>query len=147
MKTNRKNNKAYIIFAIVIALALAGGIYGYKQYDDLRKENELLSDPQASAQAEVDRLKSDVAKLIDVPEDEDPTVANVVDASKLSEQAFFANAQNGDRVLIYSQAKKAILYRPSTNRVVEVAPIDIGENAPDPSASESANDKPAAGNN
>jgi len=29
---------------------------------------------------------------------------------------------------MYSKAKKAILYRPSSNKIIEVAPINIGNN-------------------
>ena len=47
---------------------------------------------------------------------------------KLGDQAFFSKAQKDDRVVIYAQAKKAILYRPSTKKIVEVAPLNIGEN-------------------
>ncbi len=38
-------------------------------------------------------------------------------------QPFFANAQVGDKVLIYYKAKKAILYNPTDNKIVEVGPI------------------------
>ena len=55
-----------------------------------------------------------------------PTVATVSDVSKLKNQAFFANAKNGDKVLIYQNAKKAILYRPSSNKIVEFGPINLG---------------------
>jgi hypothetical protein len=31
----------------------------------------------------------------------------------------------GDKVLIYSRAQKAILYSPSKNKIIEVAPINL----------------------
>jgi hypothetical protein len=55
-------------------------------------------------------------------------VATVSDASKLQSQQFFAKAQNGDKVLIFTNAKRAVLYRPSTNKVIEYAPVNIGNN-------------------
>lgn len=126
--------KSYLIIALLVVVIGVGGGLGYHQYDKVKKENKRLSDPQASAAAETERIKSEVSKLIDVPQDEQPTIASVVDASKLNNQAFFAKAQNGDRVLMYAKAKKAILYRPSSKKIIEVAPINLGNNAQAPTA-------------
>ena len=119
--------KAHIIIVLLI-LALAGGGYaGYAKYDDLKKENQRLSNPQEAAKSEADRIKKEIASLIEVPNDEEPTIATVVDPAKLGDQAFFSKAQKDDRVIIYAKAKKAILYRPSTNKIIEVAPLNIGD--------------------
>ena len=75
-------------------------------------------------------LLDQVSKLIILPLDEEPTVATVTDIEKLKDQAFFANAQVGDKVIIYSTAKKAILFRPSENKIVEVAPLNLETLAP-----------------
>ncbi|HUO50793.1 MAG TPA: hypothetical protein VMU25_04495 [Candidatus Paceibacterota bacterium] len=64
-----------------------------------------------------------VGALIELPQGEVPTVATVSDLSKLQGQAFFAHAKVGDIVLIYTGARKAYLYDPSENKLVEVAPI------------------------
>lgn len=125
-KVSTKSLFAGILVVVILALAVTGGLL-YRNYSKLKKENAKLSNPQAAAQVETDQLKSKVGQLIELPNNESPTVATVVDAGKLKTQAFFANAQNGDRVLIFSQAKKAILYRPSTNKIIEVAPINIGD--------------------
>ena len=71
-----------------------------------------------------------VGKLIVLPEGEQPTVATVSDAESLREQPFFAQAKNGYKVLIYTNARKAILYDPLSNKIVDVAPLNIGETAP-----------------
>ncbi|MEO7364045.1 MAG: hypothetical protein ABIV43_00865, partial [Candidatus Saccharimonadales bacterium] len=59
-----------------------------------------------------------------VPADETPTVATVSNVEKLKGQTFFANAQIGDKVIVYVNAKQAILYRPSTNQIVTMAPVN-----------------------
>ena len=130
------------VFSVVALLALGGaGFLGFKEYSQLKKENQKLSNPQEAAKAETERIKNEVAQLIEVPTDEEPTIATVVDPQKLGDQAFFKNAQKDDRVIIYAKAKKAILYRTSTKKVVEVAPLNIGENqqaqaAPAPNATQ-----------
>ena len=128
--TKRAFNLKYLsIIVIILALLIGAGIYGYGEYSDLREENKKLSNPQESAKLETDRIKSEVSSIIEVPADEEPTIATVSDASKLSNQAFFAKAQNGDKLVMYSKAKKAILYRPSTKKIIEVAPINLGDNS------------------
>lgn len=117
-------SKRWIIALIAIALLVLAGFFYYK-YSQARKEVSRLSNPQEAAKSEAIRLRDEVGQIYQVP-DEVPTVATVVDASKLKNQTFFANAENGDRVLMFTQAKKAILYRPSTKKIIEVAPINLG---------------------
>lgn len=101
---------------MVLVLA-GGGFYFYSQ-----NQKSVANNPQA----EVKKLVSEVGKLVDLPKGEDPTVATVTDISKLQGQAFFARAKNGDKVLIYSNAKKAILYDPQAKKVIDIAPINVG---------------------
>lgn len=135
-KRKLKGMKAKLVLLVVILLAAAavGGGVLWTRYENLKKENARLSNPQEAAQAEADRTKSEVAALIELP-GETPTIATVVDVDKLKEQQFFANAENGDKVLIFPEAKKAILYRPSTKKIVEVAPLNIGEGTTTPANS------------
>ena len=73
--------------------------------------------PAATTQALVDK----VSLLTALPTDETPTVATVTDITKLQGQPFFAKAQNGDKVLIYTKNKKAILYRETTNEIINTS--------------------------
>lgn len=118
--------KKLVIAVIALILIILAGFFYYK-YSEARKEVNRLSNPQEAAKSEAIRLRDEVGQFYQVP-DEIPTVATVVDASKLKSQAFFANAENGDRVLMFTQAKKAILYRPSIKKIIEVAPINLGNN-------------------
>ena len=126
----RKIRKLYATVAVLSVLLIAGGVAGGLAYKNVKDENKRLSNPQESAKVETERIKKQVAALIDVPTDEEPTIANVADANKAKEQSpeFFAKAENGDRLLMYPKAKKAILYRPSTNRIIEVSTLNIGGN-------------------
>ena len=116
---------------LIIALALVGSSgYFFKQYKDSQKQvEELKKDPQQAARAENAKLVEKVSKLVVLPEGEDPTIATVTDLEKLKDQPFFANAKNGDKILIYTTAKKAFLYNPQLSKVVEIAPINIGQSA------------------
>ena len=116
---------SFIVGLLILALGFGG--FSFYQYQQSQTElKRLKENPQEAAIAEAKKLVERVGKLIDLPKDEEPTVANITDAKKLSDQAFFQAAQNGDKVLIYTKAKKAILYRPSSNKVIEVAPVNLG---------------------
>lgn len=118
-----------IIVILVLATVAAGGAAAYFY-------NQLQQDPREQVQAEIDTLVARIGELMVLPEGEQPTVATVSDIELLREQPFFANAKNGDRVLIYTSARKAILYDPVANKIVEIAPINIGENQINPPESE-----------
>lgn len=134
------------ILALLILFVLGGaiGVYTVRQRPALFG----LSPSQQEIQKEVEDLISKVGKLIALPEDENPTVATVTDVEAVKDQTFFAKAQNGDKVLIYTNARKAILYRPSENRILEVGLVNInqqdqnGEEVADESAEEEAEETP-----
>lgn len=114
-----------VIIAIVVGLIVVGaaafpGIYYYNKYKDAAKKlerNPLLLEENNQG------LIEEIGKLIDLPKDESPTIATVSDVEKLKNQPFFAKAKNGDKVLIYNTAKKAILYDPTGKKILEVGPL------------------------
>ena len=118
-----RKNSVNILIALTI-LGIGSASYFYYQY------NALAKNPNKIAEQEVKSLVAMVGKLIVLPTDEAPTVATVADPEKLKDQPFFANAKKGHKVLIYTNARKAILYDPNANKIVEVAPINIGNTAP-----------------
>lgn len=115
---------ALVMLAGAVVFSLGTTFYFYSEYSTLKQ------DPDKVAQEEVAKLVAQVGKLIVLPERETPTLATVTDLDKLKDQPFFAKAKTGDKVLIYANAKKAILYNPELNKIVEVAPIDIGNPTP-----------------
>jgi hypothetical protein len=111
--------RARTIVILVLLLLLALGAAGYFFY-----QNHLLTkNTSAANQAEADKIIAAVGKLIYLPQDEKPTVATVADPQALKSQPFFAQAEVGDKVLIYTTSKEAILYRPSVNKIIAVSPI------------------------
>ncbi len=86
------------------------------------------SNPQALVQKQTDDLIVKVGSLMSLPTGETPTVVAVTDAPTAAKQsAFFANAINGDKVLMYVKAGEAILYRPSTNKIILVGPLKLND--------------------
>lgn len=110
------------VFPIITIVAIGSAVFMYLQLRSLNK------DPQAEAKKEATELNALVGEFVLLPEGEIPTIATVSDPAALKDQSFFNNAQKGDKVLIYSQAKKAILYRESINKIIEIAPLNNNEN-------------------
>lgn len=119
--------KIIIGVAFLVVLAAAPSIYFFRQY---QKAQARIANPAQAAKEDAKAILAAVGKLIELPTDEEPTIATVSDVAKLKDQQFFSGAKNGDNVLIYTKAKKAILYRPSINKIIEVAPVNIGNPAP-----------------
>lgn len=86
------------------------------------------TNPSVQSEKEAEELVVRVGKLIALPEGETPTVATVSDPERLKDQPFFAKAKVGDKVLLYQNSKKAYLYDPVDNKLLEVAPISLGAN-------------------
>lgn len=128
-------------FLILGLIAIAA--YYYRQYKNLEKRPV----PVAASQQDVQSVTDKVGKLMILPQGETPTLATVSDKSKLGSQTFFKNAEDGDKILIYAKAKVAILYRPSSNKIVNVAPLFTDQNSTTDQTTQnnpSANDQPAA---
>lgn len=114
-------NKVVLYVVAIVILAAVAGYFYWQNKQNLEK----LNNPTQASEQEVKELTEKVGKLMDLPQDEAPTIITVVDKDKVKSQAFFTNTENGDKVLVYTAAKKAILYRPLTGKIVEVGPVDI----------------------
>ncbi len=119
-----KANQKILIIGLVILLVLVmlgGAAYLYQSKGKVAGAVE---------DTEVTQLILTVGKLMELPEGEKPTLATVSDPAQLLAQPFFARAKVGDKVLVYLQAKKAVLYRPSTNKIINVGPVNVNQPAP-----------------
>ncbi len=114
--------KLSLIILILIAIS---GVYG--SFHFYYKYKALSANPNIEAQKETDRLVALLGKLMELPKNETPTIATISDKEKLKDQPFFKMAENGDKLFAYNTAMIAILYRPSSNKIINVAPININQ--------------------
>lgn len=141
-------SKGRLAFEILLVLLVIGlGLWSWTLYSDKQNlENQvakLNANPQIVAQKQSQELIAKVGKLMDLPQNESPTIATVSDANAARKQSvFFTNAQNGDKVLMYVKAGEAILYRPSTNKIVLVGPLTFNNNSSSSSSSSSSTTTP-----
>ena len=114
---------------VVLTLTALSGFL-YLQHNKL-KEKAKTADTADNNNAIVKETIEAVGKLYNLPRGENPTVVTVKDATKLKDQPFFKEAKNDDRVIVFAEAKIAILFRPTANKIINVGPV-VTE---DPSAS------------
>lgn len=109
-----------MLMPLVLILAIGLALYFFTEAQGLKKN------PNSIVEKETKSLVTKVGQLLVLPTGETPTVATVSDPEALKDQVFFSKAVKGDKVLIYAQAKKAILYSVSMNKILDVAPLNIG---------------------
>jgi hypothetical protein len=109
----------FVVFLLaLVVVALGTAFYFYMKAG--------ATEPRSQEAAEIIAA---VSKLMVLPEGEEPTVATVSDPAQLADQPFFSNAKVGHKVLIYTKARKAILYDPAAHKIVEVAPLNLDSGA------------------
>lgn len=109
------------LIIVITVIILGGGFYLYQS-----QKNQVEDNPQVALLSETAKIVEEVGKLTELPTGENPTITTITDVSQLQDQPFFKNAKNGDKVLIYINAQKAILYNPLTKKVTDIAFINIG---------------------
>lgn len=112
-----------VFISVVVLFTL-----GYIVYDYILAQSELNTfkeNPEVLAIKEKEDLIKRLREIVSIPENEEPTVATVQDAQALRQQTFFSRAENGDKVILFPMAQRAILYRPSIQKIIEAAPINI----------------------
>lgn len=106
----------FIVVPFVILLAALG--YYFVQYQRLAAHN-----PERQVQEQTAAAVTEIQKLMVISDTSGAQLATITDKSKLAGQAFFANAENGDSLVLFPAAEKAVLYRPSTHKIIEVGPF------------------------
>jgi uncharacterized protein YunC (DUF1805 family) len=130
----RPNNTLRILlklFYVVLVLAGLGvSIFYYTKYSKVTKDyNKLKNTPVADLikmrqASDTDQLIAEVGALYDLPKNETPVIYEVTDKTSLKDP-FFASAENGDKALLYQNSKKAILFRPSTKKLINVSALNV----------------------
>lgn len=82
---------------------------------------KLLLTRSGNDTTELQNLVQTIGVFMELPDGETPTLATVTDTEKLPALVFFSHAKTGDKVLIYQKAAKAILYRPTTKKIIDTS--------------------------
>lgn len=112
--TKKKFNT--ILFIMVILPLMLSGFLIYK-INKVDKSINTTKDTQ--------KLIEKVSKIYLIPEGEEPTIASVSDPEAVKNNSFFTLSQKDDKILIFPKAGRAVLYRPSINKIIETTAVNI----------------------
>ncbi len=117
--------KQKIGFSLVGVYLLGSTGAAVYYYDLARVYESKVPQSEKEIEKEIAMILPEIKKIMDVP-NEKPTIATVKDKASLKgQQQFFAKAENGDKLLVFPTARKAVLYRPSQKRIIESGPIVV----------------------
>lgn len=119
-----------ILLIIILIAALGGGIYyaldqmGYVKALKLALQYQ----KQTALSKEDAAILTQLKKILLLPDDVNPTMADITDieALKKTQPGFFANASNGQKLIIYSD--QAIIFDAKANKIIKVGPVQFTGN-------------------
>lgn len=117
---NKKKVFSLVGGVIVLAAVVGGILYWQFGRDAVASNTEQQSEIiRSENQALLDQVRTHII----LPEGEEPTIATIDNAEDLARlQDFFKHSQNGDKLIIYPQAKRAFIYSPSRDIMVSAGP-------------------------
>jgi len=138
------SNKTIIaawLFGVLFLVSAMGLVWQFKAMQDLKIKNydltekEKLSLDKKTITSDEDLLAR-LAEMMAMPEDK-PVIYTVKDVETLAaSKPFYKNAVNGDKMLLFRD--RAILFRPSEGRMINVVGLDSLSDLPTAMASSSS---------
>jgi hypothetical protein len=101
---------------------LKADIAAYSKLDAQYKDLKAASPQGVGGLNDAERIIKQVSLLAELPQNEIPTLIPIDSQEKVKTIEFFKSAHPGDYVLVYPQAKFAVLYRPSTYKIINMGP-------------------------
>jgi len=122
-----------VLLTVPLIVAVGVAVFFYIQWQEAKNVAPVQLSAEEigeATQREVDEIVKKLSQLAVLPADETPTLITITDKEEITDnKEFFAAAENGDKVLVYQQARRAFLYRPSAHKIINLAPITLNEDA------------------
>ena len=108
--TKKGRNRAFTIILIVLCLTAIGtSVFFFIKYRQATHTEEAANK----------QLVEQIGQTLQLP-DETPTVVTVTDRDKLTNKSLADHVQNDDKLLVFGNAKKLIVYRPTAKKVIDI---------------------------
>lgn len=112
-KKEKSNKKLIALIASIIVVVGLVAVIVFQQITINSKTTE---------EEEARNIQNQLSKLMILPKEE-ALVSEIKNVNEIKDQAFFSKAENGDKVLIFVQDAKIVIYRDCDNKIVNVGPI------------------------
>jgi len=110
--------KAKLIIGLFILLVFVGAVLKFTPL------GQKVPREEAKKAQETKEILAKIGRHLMLPVGEEPVVAIIKDKELLvKEQTFYLDAQNGDYLVVYPKAAKALIYSPKRDMLVNVGPI------------------------
>ncbi len=109
----RPRRMGIIILVLLLLAAISASAWLFIKYREAIEAN-----PKTDEQ----RTIQQVADIIEAP-DEQPSVVTVLDASKLANKDLAERARDDDKLLVYAEHKRVVIFRPSSGKIVDMLTI------------------------
>lgn len=132
---SKSKRNSFLIFFLSIAIVglIASNVYFVLDKSDNEGEKNKIEVNAADSEdkkIQAESILGAFSEVYEIPIDEEPTVINIVDINKLKEKEpdFYANARNGDKVIVLFSKKIAFIFRQEELKIINVAPVVIDAN-------------------
>ena len=100
-----------IALTAFVAIFTLGAIYKHQQINN-----------EKNIKARDTALINHLGKILNLP-NEKPIIATVGSDQDFTSTATFRGAKKGDKIIIFVNSNQAVLYRPSSDRVIQITPV------------------------
>lgn len=133
-KRRRHGRSLLIILLVLVSLAgIGASIFFYSKYQTATKDESDARQQTAVVQS--------LRETIELPQ-EDPAIVTVTDKSKLTNKVLAERVQNQDTLFIFEQAKRLIIYRSESGKVIDMLTFNSQADLPSRSHSDKTSDTP-----
>ncbi len=117
-----------LIALVVLVFTILGIAYHLVQSESSEVSVQAAAVGAGASSVAIDSVLEAVKKHVVITETEGPLIATVVDPETLvAEQSFYAGVQKDDVVLIFSESRRAIIYSPARDIVVNMGPVVVND--------------------
>jgi hypothetical protein len=125
--TNSSAGMRQALLWALLAIVLAASAWSFYNYYTASHQLAILKDPKLASEVnkkQTAELLNKLKLLLVLPNDKNPVVATINDVEKLATtQDFYRMAHNGDKLIIFTASRKAVIFDEKANKVVNVGPI------------------------